>query len=342
VTHTVGTIASVPKRLKGAAPEVLEIRGEVFMRRDDFEALNERQRQLIAAGAKGERTFVNPRNAAAGAVRQLDASAAARRPLSFFAYGLGEVRGWEPPPTQTQLLAALERMGAPASPGHARVEGAPGLVAFHDRVAAERDRAALRDRRRRLQGRRPRAAGEARLQVARAALGGRAKYPAQERPRCCAASRCRSAAPASSRRSPSSSRSSSAAPRSERHAAQRGRDAAQGRAHRRHGDRPPRRRRHPGDRRHRRRAPPAATSGRPTTCASSSAAPARSAAVPSSARKAKSTGAAAAASSAPPSASTPSCTSPGRRALDIEGLGERIVDQLSRPGWCARFPTSTR
>ena len=139
VTHTVGTIASVPKRLKGVTAEVLEIRGEVFMRRDDFEALNERQRQRIAAGAKGEKTFVNPRNAAAGAVRQLDASAAARRPLSFFAYGLGEVRGWSLPPTQTQLLAAFDRMGAPASPQHARVEGAPGLVEFHDRVAARRD-----------------------------------------------------------------------------------------------------------------------------------------------------------------------------------------------------------
>ncbi|HEX2540550.1 MAG TPA: NAD-dependent DNA ligase LigA [Caldimonas sp.] len=139
VTHTVGTIASVPKRLRGVHADVLEIRGEVFMRRDDFEALNERQRQLIAAGAKGEKTFVNPRNAAAGAVRQLDASAAARRPLSFFAYGLGEVSGWVPPPTQTELLAALERMGAPASPGHERVEGAAGLVAFHDRVAAARD-----------------------------------------------------------------------------------------------------------------------------------------------------------------------------------------------------------
>jgi DNA ligase (NAD+) len=139
VTHTVGTIASVPKRLKGLAPEVLEIRGEVFMRRDEFEAMNERQRKLIAGGAKNEKTFVNPRNAAAGAVRQLDASAAARRPLSFFAYGLGEVRGWQPPPTQTGLLAAFDRMGAPASPGHARVEGAAGLVAFHDRVAAGRD-----------------------------------------------------------------------------------------------------------------------------------------------------------------------------------------------------------
>ena len=64
------------------------------MRRDDFETLNERQRELIAAGAKDEKTFVNPRNAAAGAVRQLDpAHRRAKRPLSFFAYGLGEVQG---------------------------------------------------------------------------------------------------------------------------------------------------------------------------------------------------------------------------------------------------------
>ncbi len=139
VTHTVGTIKDVPKRLKGIAPEVLEIRGEVFMRRDDFDALNERQRKLIEGGARGEKTFVNPRNAAAGAVRQLDASAAVRRPLSFFAYGLGEVRGWQPPPTQTGLLEALCHMGAPASQKHERVFGAAGLVAFHDRIAMERD-----------------------------------------------------------------------------------------------------------------------------------------------------------------------------------------------------------
>jgi DNA ligase (NAD+) len=61
-------------------PAVLEVRGEVYMRRDDFEALNERQRQRIAAGDKGEKTFVNPRNAAAGAVRQLDPAIAAQRP----------------------------------------------------------------------------------------------------------------------------------------------------------------------------------------------------------------------------------------------------------------------
>ena len=139
VTHTVGTLASVPKRLKGVDAEVLEIRGEVFMRRDDFDALNERQRKLIEAGAKNEKIFVNPRNAAAGAVRQLDARNAARKPLSFFAYGLGEVRGWHAPATQHELLAAFLKMGLPASPNHARAEGAAGLVAFHDRIARARD-----------------------------------------------------------------------------------------------------------------------------------------------------------------------------------------------------------
>jgi len=82
VTHTVRTIAAVPKRLKGVAAAVLEIRGEVFMRLDDFAALNERQRKLIEGGAKNEKVFVNPRNAAAGVVRQLDAANAAKRPLS--------------------------------------------------------------------------------------------------------------------------------------------------------------------------------------------------------------------------------------------------------------------
>ena len=88
VTHTVRMIATVPKRLRGAEAvraAVIEVRGEVFMRRDDFEALNGRQRKLIEDGAKGEKTFVNPRNAAAGAVRQLDAGKASKRPLSFFA-----------------------------------------------------------------------------------------------------------------------------------------------------------------------------------------------------------------------------------------------------------------
>ena len=83
VTHTIRTVKDIPHHLKGAAAPVIEVRGEVYMRRDDFERLNEQQR------AKGDKTFVNPRNAAAGVVRQLDARVAASRPLSFFAYGLG-------------------------------------------------------------------------------------------------------------------------------------------------------------------------------------------------------------------------------------------------------------
>lgn len=80
VTQNIRTIGQIPLRLPADAPPVLEVRGEVYMRRDDFEALNERQRARIAAGEKGEKTFVNPRNAAAGAVRQLDPAIAAQRP----------------------------------------------------------------------------------------------------------------------------------------------------------------------------------------------------------------------------------------------------------------------
>jgi DNA ligase (NAD+) len=140
VTHNVRTIPQVPLRLAAGVPPVLEVRGEVYMRRDDFEALNERQRQRIAAGAKGEKTFVNPRNAAAGAVRQLDSKIAADRPLSFFAYGLGEVSA-NPTPWQThyELLMQLKAWGLPVAEQTARVEGAPGLVAFHQSIAQQRD-----------------------------------------------------------------------------------------------------------------------------------------------------------------------------------------------------------
>ena len=139
VTHTVRTIRSVPHRLKGVSAPVLDVRGEVFMRRDEFEALNERQRKLIEAGAKNEKTFVNPRNAAAGVVRQLDANIAAKRPLSFFAYALGQVDGWPLPATQGKLLAAFKAMGLPVNAEAEVVHGASGLIAFHQRIAAARD-----------------------------------------------------------------------------------------------------------------------------------------------------------------------------------------------------------
>ncbi|PUE46892.1 NAD-dependent DNA ligase LigA [Limnohabitans sp. 2KL-51] len=143
VTANIRTIRQIPLRLPSDAPSVLEVRGEVYMRRDDFETLNERQRQRIAAGTKGEKTFVNPRNAAAGAVRQLDSGIAAERPLSFFAYGLGDItpanEGGPQWTSHFKMLMQLKDWGFPLAEQTACVQGAAGLVAFHQRVAAERD-----------------------------------------------------------------------------------------------------------------------------------------------------------------------------------------------------------
>ncbi len=133
VTHNIRTIGQVPLRLIGADPPVLEVRGEVYMRRDDFERLNARQRE------RGAKTFINPRNTAAGAVRQLDSSGLADKRLSFFAYGLGETRQWPPPPTHSALLDALAAMGMPVSPDRRVVQGADGLVAFYREIGAKRD-----------------------------------------------------------------------------------------------------------------------------------------------------------------------------------------------------------
>ncbi len=139
VTSNIRTIRQIPLKLRGAAPPVLEVRGEVYMKRADFEAYNERQRALIAAGAKNEKTVVNPRNAAAGAVRQLDPHQSRKRPLSFFAYGLGEVQGWDVPATHSGLLDALAAMGFPVAKQRAVSLGADGLVAFHEAMGAARD-----------------------------------------------------------------------------------------------------------------------------------------------------------------------------------------------------------
>ena len=145
VTANIRTIGQIPLRLQVTShlpvPDVLEVRGEVYMRRDDFEALNDRQRSRIAAGEKGEKTFVNPRNAAAGDVRQLDSGIAADRPLSFFAYGLGEVTGTAEPlwARHFDMLMQLKAWGFPVAEQTAVVEGAAGLVAFHQRIAAQRD-----------------------------------------------------------------------------------------------------------------------------------------------------------------------------------------------------------
>jgi DNA ligase (NAD+) len=143
VTSNIRTIGQIPLRLPADAPAVLEVRGEVYMRRDDFERLNERQRERIAAGMKGEKTFVNPRNAAAGAVRQLDSGIAAERPLSFFAYGMGDItpatEGGPQWRTHFDMLQQLKAWGFPVAEETSCVQGAAGLVAFHQRMAAGRD-----------------------------------------------------------------------------------------------------------------------------------------------------------------------------------------------------------
>jgi DNA ligase (NAD+) len=154
VTQNIRTIGQIPLRLPSNVPAELEVRGEVYMGRADFETLNERQRARIAAGEKGEKTFVNPRNAAAGAVRQLDPAIAAQRPLSFFAYylrintedGLGTtlernldglVRNGIH--TQSQALDKLREWGFPVCQHTEVVKGSAGLVAFHQKIAQLRD-----------------------------------------------------------------------------------------------------------------------------------------------------------------------------------------------------------
>jgi DNA ligase (NAD+) len=143
VTQNIRTIWQIPLRLPKDAPPVLEVRGEVYIRRADFEKLNELQREKIAKGAKGEKTFVNPRNAAAGAVRQLDPAIARQRPLSFFAYGWGEVtppeQGGPDFGTQFEALLTLRSWGFPVSNRTQLASGAQELIAYHQAVGTERD-----------------------------------------------------------------------------------------------------------------------------------------------------------------------------------------------------------
>ncbi len=133
VTQNIRTLRAIALRLAGEAPAVLEVRGEVYLRRDDFERMNARQ---IESGGK---IFVNPRNAAAGSIRQLDPAIAARRPLSFFAYGLGETEGWTMPATHAGVLDAIEAFGLPVCEHRAVLRGAQELAAFHARIAALRE-----------------------------------------------------------------------------------------------------------------------------------------------------------------------------------------------------------
>jgi DNA ligase (NAD+) len=137
VTSNLRTIHAIPLRLQlPKAPKLLEVRGEVLMMRKDFEEVNRRALEA------GEKTFVNPRNAAAGGLRQLDPRLTAKRRLSFFAYGLGGVDGWTVPPTHSKLLDALGEMGFPVSKDRRTTKGVAGLLRFYQDVAEKRPKLA--------------------------------------------------------------------------------------------------------------------------------------------------------------------------------------------------------
>ena len=133
ITHNVRTIRSIPLRLRGRSPEVFEVRGEVFMPKKGFDELNRR------ALERGEKTFVNPRNAAAGSLRQQDPRLAAERPLEAFFYALGEVSGWlEEPHTQQDIVGNLRALGLRTCPEAKLVAGIPGCLAYYSSIGKKR------------------------------------------------------------------------------------------------------------------------------------------------------------------------------------------------------------
>ncbi|KHL52269.1 NAD-dependent DNA ligase LigA, partial [Xanthomonas cannabis] len=134
VSANLRTVKAIPLRLRGEGwPQVLEVRGEVYMPRAAFEAYNAQMR------AQGGKVLANPRNGAAGSLRQLDARITAQRPLSFFAYGVGEVRDGALPQTHSAILAQLRDWGFPVSQLVEVVQGSEGLLAYYQRIGEARD-----------------------------------------------------------------------------------------------------------------------------------------------------------------------------------------------------------
>lgn len=135
VTSNLRTIRSIPLRLRGGkVPESLDVRGEVLIYRRDFQKLNDRQR------ARGDKEFANPRNAAAGSLRQLDSRITASRPLRFFAYGIGEIKGWPMPTLHSDMLDWLALLGFPVCSEREVVKALKGLLHFYGSMAARRAR----------------------------------------------------------------------------------------------------------------------------------------------------------------------------------------------------------
>ncbi|HEX5952257.1 MAG TPA: NAD-dependent DNA ligase LigA [Rhodanobacteraceae bacterium] len=134
VTANLRTVKAIPLKLRGQGwPGVLEVRGEVYMPKGAFEAFNERARK------RGERTLANPRNGAAGSLRQLDPAITASRPLAFYAYAIGEVRDGALPDTHLATLERLREWGLPVSPQVERAKGLEGLLDYYHRIGEQRD-----------------------------------------------------------------------------------------------------------------------------------------------------------------------------------------------------------
>jgi DNA ligase (NAD+) len=134
VTANLRTVRSIPLKLRGARPPAsVEVRGEIIMYKADFERLNARQRE------RGEKQFANPRNAAAGSLRQLDPKITAARPLRFFAYGLGDFGGTAFR-RHSEVLDWIADQGLPVSAERATVRGLPGLLGFHRSMGEKRDK----------------------------------------------------------------------------------------------------------------------------------------------------------------------------------------------------------
>ena len=133
VTQNVRTIPSVPLHLLGDYPQVLEVRGEVYMPKAGFEELNQRQ------AAAGEKTFANPRNAAAGSLRQLDSRITATRPLAMFCYGVGQVTDGELPASHGAILQRLRDWGLRVCPETKTVKGIKACLEFYRDIAERRE-----------------------------------------------------------------------------------------------------------------------------------------------------------------------------------------------------------
>jgi len=134
VTHNVRTIKAIPLHLRGPDyPAMLEVRGEIFMKKADFERLNAEQCH------NNQKTFANPRNAAAGSLRQLDARVTATRPLSFYSYGMGVIEGAELPDTHSAILAQLKVWGMPVTDLLTCVTGVEGCLEYYTQLLEQRD-----------------------------------------------------------------------------------------------------------------------------------------------------------------------------------------------------------